>query len=259
MSERGNNTQGSRKTHTAFESDNRQSTQPLHAYARQLSVLVANSDGEESRSLQALLSERGYRVFGASTGFMAREALAEETFPIVIIDRDLDNGEGLALCRDIRSRHDSAQVYLILSMTEDSREQVIVALQAGADDYVHKPVREGDLIARMNAATRIVRLERELHEAAMQRTQPVSADVSTLQARSQFLRDLSREVEEAVQRERPLSVLAMNIDSFKAVNDRHGRSVGDELLRQIANRVRFALPEDHDWIARIGGDEFAIV
>jgi diguanylate cyclase (GGDEF)-like protein len=251
--------QASRDSNSALETNNLQSTQPTRSFARQLSVLVVLPDGEDAQALQAFLRERGFRVVAAHTAFMAWEALAEEYFPIVVIDKDLGNGEGLVLCREVRNRHESSHLYLILAMANDSREEVVAGLRAGADDYVRKPVREGELLARINIATRIVRLERELHEAAMQSTQPVSAEVSSVQARSQFLHGLSSDVEEAVQRARALSVLVMDVDSFKSVNDRYGRGVGDELLRQLANRVRFALPADEDWLARIGGDEFAIV
>jgi two-component system cell cycle response regulator len=259
MSERRSNRQGSYEIEPVFESSDPQITQPTHAFVQQLSVLVVQPEGADSHALQALLQEKGYRVVVARTAFMAREALAEEVFLIVIVDRDLDGDEGLALCREIRDRHDLARAYVILTMANDTRAEVALGLRAGADDFVHKPVREGELIARLSSATRVARLERDLHDAAMLRTQPVAAAVSSLQARSQFLRVLHRDVEDAVQRQRSLSVLAMDIDMLKAVNDRYGRSVVDELLRQLANRVRFALPDDQYWIARIGGDEFAIV
>jgi diguanylate cyclase (GGDEF)-like protein len=74
-----------------------------------------------------------------------------------------------------------------------------------------------------------------------------------------LLKRLGRDLEEVLASGRPLSLLVLDIDFLKMVNDRHGHVAGDELLRQLANRVRFALPRDEDWIARIGGKEFAIV
>lgn len=227
---------------------------------RQLSVLVVDDDPEVSSMLEALLASAGYRVVCARSVFMALEALAEEAFPIVIIDRGLQDGDGIRLCKEIRQSSSPGYVYIILLTARDSREDVVAGLQAGADDYLSKKISESELVARLNTASRIVRLERSLRESISERTKVTTTDVLTGgHNRRHFVKQIGRDLERALQTQRQLSILVIDIDFFKGVNDRHGHVAGDELLRQLANRVRFALPHDEDWIARIGGEEFVVV
>lgn len=235
-------------------------TQAAPPHSRQLRVLVVDDDAEVGAMLDALLTKAGYRVVCVRSVFMAQEALAEESFPIVIIDRGLEDGDGIRLCSEIRQSSSIGYVYIILLTARDSRDDVVAGLQAGADDYLSKKVSENELIARLNTASRIVRLERSLRESLSERTRVTTTDVLTGgHNRRHFVKQLGRDLERALQTQRPLSVLVIDIDLFKAVNDRHGHVAGDELLRQLANRVRFALPHDSDWITRIGGEEFAVV
>jgi len=229
-------------------------------HTRQLSVLVVDDDPEVGSMLEVLLSNAGYRVVCARSVFMALEALAEESFPIVIIDRGLEDGDGIRLCKEIRQSSSANYVYIILLTVRDTKEDVVAGLQAGADDYLSKKVSESELIARLNTASRIVRLERSLRESIAERTKVTTTDVLTGgHNRRHFVKQIGRDLERALQSQRPLSILVIDIDFFKAVNDRHGHVAGDELLRQLANRIRFALPHDEDWIARIGGEEFVVV
>lgn len=229
-------------------------------HSRQLSVLVVDDDAEVSAMLEALLKHAGYRVVCARSVFMALEALAEESFPIVVIDRGLEDGDGIRLCREIRQSASPGYVYIILLTARDSKEDVVAGLEAGADDYLSKKVSESELIARLNTASRIVRLERSLRESLSERTKVTTTDVLTGgHNRRHFVKQIGRDLDRALQAQRPLSLLSIDIDLFKGVNDRHGHVAGDELLRQLMNRVRFALPHDEDWVARIGGDEFVVV
>jgi two-component system cell cycle response regulator len=234
-------------------------TQTAEPHSRQLSVLLVDDDAEVASLLEALLAKAGYRVVCARSVFMALEALAEETFPIVIIDRGLEDGDGIRLCAEIRQRSAAGYVYIILLTARDSREDVVAGLQAGADDYLSKKVGPSELIARLNTASRIVRLERSLRETLSEHTKVTTTDVLTGSPnRRHFVKQIGRDLDKALQTQRPLSLLALDIDGFKVVNDRHGHVAGDELLRQLANRVRFALPHDEDWIARVGGEEFVV-
>lgn len=235
-------------------------TQAAPAHTRQLSILLVDDDAELTAMLEALLTANGYRVVIARSGFMAKEALAEESFPIVIIDRGLEDGDGMRLCAEIRQRNERGYVYILLLTVRDSRADVVEGLQAGADDYLSKKVSETELIARLNTASRIVRLERALREALAEKSQLTGPEPSSaMQTRTLLLKRIGRDLEYALSAQRPMSLLVFDIDFFKEVNDRHGHVAGDELLRQLANRVRFALPRDEDWLARIGGEEFVVV
>lgn len=223
-----------------------------------LSVLIVGGESTTLALFETFLAQQEYRVVTARSAFMALEALAEESFPVVIIDRDLDDEDGMRLCAQIRERHERGYVFLVLLGAPVPAEEVDAILEAGADDYFYKNLSEAELIARWNTASRIVRLERALRKALADRAQPASG-ASLSQARSVLLKRIARDLDGAQAAQRPMSVLAFDIDFFKAVNDRHGHVAGDELLRQLENRVRFALPRDQDWLVRSSGEEFIAV
>ncbi len=233
-------------------------TQAAAPHPRQLSVLVVDDEAALAATLESLLSAHGYRVVGARSGFMAQEALAEEYFPIVIINRGLEGGDGLRVCAEIRERNERGYVFIIMLNARDAVEDVVASLEAGADDYLSMQSNEAELIARLNTASRIVRLERALREALAERARPATG-ASVSQARAVLMKRIARDLERALAGQRAMSVLAFDIDLFKAVNDEHGHVAGDELLRQLENRVRFALPRDQDWLARSSGEEFFAV
>jgi two-component system, cell cycle response regulator len=235
-----------------------ESRQVADEQSQSLSILVVADDTALFGVVESLLGARVARVVGARSAFMAKEALAEESFPIVIIDRGLQDEDGIGLCTEIRAHNEPADVYLILWTARDSTHDVAAGLQAGADDYLSKRASDAELVARLNTACRVMRLERALRKANTERVEPATTEVaSPAQAGTALLRRIGSDLDQACTAQSPLSVLAMDIDFFKAVNDRHGHVAGDELLRHLANRVRFALPQDEDWVARIG-EEFVV-
>lgn len=251
----------SKPAEASRELQDHESTVSAGAYSSQLSVLVVDDDQEVTAMLEALLTSSGYNVVCVRSVWLAHEALAEQRFQIVIIDRGLEDGDGIKLCTELRQRPALGYVYIMLLTARDSREDVVAGLQAGADDYLSKnKISESELVARLNTASRIVRLERSLRAALSERTNVTTTDVLAGGAnRRQFVKQLERALDQSTRAQQPLSILLFDLDNFKIVNDRHGHVAGDELLRQLSNRVRFALPHDQDWIARIGGEEFAVV
>jgi len=234
-------------------------TQVAEAYPIQLNVLIVADDVDAAALMERLLVASGYRVVHVRSAFMAREALAEQFFPIVIIGSRFEDGDPLGLCAEVRQGAVHGYVFILLMAAHASREEVLAGLAAGADDYLSNTFTAGELLARCNTASRIVRLERSLREALEARAPSTTDALTGGHNRRHFVKQMGRDLQLAQQAQRPLSILIMDLDYFKSVNDRHGYVTGDELLRQFANRVRFALPHDQDWIARIGGEEFVVV
>jgi two-component system cell cycle response regulator len=133
-------------------------------------------------------------------------------------------------------------------------------LEAGADDYLVKPVHEAELIARLNAGRRILNLEHSLR-AANQRNRILSiTDALTGSYNRRYLMEqLPRELERCRRYAYPLSLLMCDIDHFKRINDLRGHAAGDEVLQQFASRTQKSIRSNSDWVARHGGEEFLIV
>ena len=151
-------------------------------------------------------------------------------------------------------------VYALLLTARDSKEHIIAGLEAGADDYLVKPVHEPELIARLNAGRRILKLEHSLR-VANQRNRILSITDALTGAynRRYLMEQLPRELERCRRYAYPLSVLMCDIDHFKQINDERGHAAGDDVLQQFAARAQKSIRSNSDWMARYGGEEFLIV
>jgi two-component system cell cycle response regulator len=151
-------------------------------------------------------------------------------------------------------------VYALLLTARDAKEHIIAGLEAGADDYLVKPVHEPELIARLNAGRRILALEHSLR-AANQRNRILSITDALTGAynRRYLMEQLPREVERCRRYAYPLSVIMCDIDHFKRINDDEGHAAGDDVLQQFVTRVQRSIRSNSDWIARYGGEEFLMV
>jgi diguanylate cyclase (GGDEF)-like protein len=224
-------------------------------------VLIVDRDPEFVERLRGVVEEAGYPAVGALTGTEALAKIRSDGCQIVILDRDLPEIDGLVLCAAIRAaRVLPGYVYIILRSSVDSERDVLVGLQAGADDYVSKQTPVSQLIARLMTAQRILALEHSLRTRLDERTRWALTDSLTgVRNRRCFDLELQRELKIARRYGGDLSLIVIDVDYFKAVNDQHGHAVGDEVLEAIARRLEGLLPRDTDWLARLGGEEFGAV
>src|SRR6185437_1762841 len=146
-------------TRTRDGSGGRQARKPLPG-AGLMRILVADDDAISRRMMEKMLQTSGYEVVAAEDGLKAVSQLTTKGGPrLALIDWMMPELDGPALCRQIRSRHDQPYVYIILLTSRESTEDVVVGLEAGADDYLTKPCCSAELKARLLTGHRI--LERE--------------------------------------------------------------------------------------------------
>jgi two-component system, cell cycle response regulator len=183
----------------------------------------------------------------------ALRLFAEEFFPLVLTD-------SLELIRRIRGRQsDRAPFILYVSELDEGIERE-AGLMAGADECVGRRAPDRELHARISTGRRITELEAVLRVAiAENRKLSTTDDLTRVASRRFFTKHFPREVERAGRYGRALSLILCDIDHFKNVNDTLGHAGGDEVLRQFAKRLQEVLRRGIDWVARIGGEEFAIV
>ncbi len=220
-------------------------------------LLLVDDDEAALEGLKNRMADAGYEVYTAAGGASALAELNREFTPIVMVARTMD---GLDLCRAIRGQAWPGCVYVVLLTAHDGEEDVPEGLSAGADDYLSRGATDAQILARLNTATRILALEHSLKAALDERRHFEMTDPLTgVHNRRYFVRYLHGELKRSRRFGMELSLLVLDIDHFKRINDKYGHDIGDAVLKKIAERIQKILPRPYDWLARLGGEEFAVV
>lgn len=223
-------------------------------------VLVVEDNQLLRKIMEELIANVGFPVTTVAGGAEALARLEREYFPIVVTDWMLPGVDGLELCRTIRRRDAENYTYLILATAQNSREEMVAGLEAGADEYLVKPVNQAELAARLNIARRILALEQNLKKSLAEITRLSLRDPLTEAFNRRFLIErLPQEIKRSYRYQRPLSLVLLDLDHFKVVNDTYGHQAGDRVLRACAEVVQEAIRDDIDWMVRYGGEEFVLV
>jgi len=176
-----------------------------------------------------------------------------EFCPVVVTD-------SLEMVRQLRARNPVRVPFVVYVAELDDAAEREAGLAAGADDCVARRASERELDARLGAARRIAELESVLRVTlAENRKLSATDDLTRVNSRRFFSKHFPREVERAARYGRALSLVLCDIDLFKSINDTRGHACGDQILRQFGARLQHTLRRGVDWVARIGGEEFAIV
>jgi two-component system cell cycle response regulator len=225
-----------------------------------MKILVADDDAVSRRLMQGLLERGGYEVMTAVNGREAADKLATADCPrLALIDWMMPELDGPGLCREVRSRQDGSYIYITLLTSKQSREDIVIGLNAGADDYLTKPCNPDELKARLRTGVRILDLEDKLVEAREDmRFRATHDSLTSLWNRAAVLADLERELARSRREHGVISILICDLDHFKQVNDVHGHLIGDEVLKQAALRLSASV-RPYDVVARYGGEEFLIL
>ena len=183
----------------------------------------------------------------------ALRQFAAEFRPVVLTD-------STELIRKLRARPTARTPFIVYVAEVDDAEEREAGILAGADECVGRRVSDVELDARIRAARRITELESVLR-ITLEENRKLSAtdDLTRAASRRFFGKHFPRELERAARYKRALSLILCDIDHFKKINDTLGHAVGDEILQQFGPRLQQALRRGIDWVARIGGEEFAIV
>lgn len=223
-------------------------------------ILVAEDECVTQRILQALLSNWGDEVVAVSDGLAAWQLLDSDAAPrLAILDWMMPGLDGLQICQQLRRLQGRPYTYVLLLTSRNQGDDLIRALEAGADDYLAKPINQSELRARLQTGRRILRLQEQLLAAQEELKRKASHDSLTgLWNRGTVLEILERELTHGGRERLPLSVIMCDLDHFKRINDDLGHLTGDAVLREAGERLKKTLRQS-DWIGRYGGEEFLIV
>ncbi len=238
-----------------------------------MKVLIADDDSITRTIVSEAVADWGFDVVEAADGDEARAELDRHPgIRLAILDWEMPGRTGVAICRDLLDRETGEGVYTILLTARDREEDLLFALQCGANSFLAKPVSMPLLRAHLGVGRRLAEAEsrlaryatrmetlaeeraRRLVEAEkLARTDALTGALN----RRGFLEVVEKEFRRARRYRRPLTVLGVDADHFKKVNDRHGHSAGDEVLRALVRTITSGVREG-DVVGRIGGEEFSV-
>lgn len=223
-------------------------------------ILIAEDDPVSRRVLQGLLAKWGYEIVSAADGAQAAKLLEAEDAPaLAILDWMMPGMEGPELCRRLRERADRPYTYLLLLTAKTQKQDLSLALEAGADDYLTKPFDAQELRARLHVGQRILDLQSGLIEARETlRFQATHDPLTGMWNHGVVIDAIDRESSRQLREGGTFGIILMDLDHFKRVNDTYGHLAGDAVLREAAHRITGCV-RGYDIVGRYGGEEFLVV
>ena len=221
-------------------------------------ILVVEDDPIAGPKLASILQER----FGVMTESRPDEVLAltrGNDFDLAIVSFRLEAIDPLRLCSQIRSAEPTRQLPILALVDEGETQRVVKALELGVNDYLLRPVDRNELLARSKTQIRRKRYQdllRQNYHRSM--SLAVTDAVTGLYNRHYMASHLDNTVTRATAEAKTVSVMMIDIDFFKVVNDTHGHGAGDEVLAEVAARIQRNV-RGIDLAARYGGEEFVVV
>lgn len=217
-----------------------------------ITVMICESSQVQLRILSKAVSDAGYDV---QTSTSAEEALhVMSLMPVDIFLTGIEVGEvnGLEACWSLKGNPETESTYTIVVTASGEDRRLEESLDAGADDFIRKPVNMTELRARLRAASRLVRMQKQFKRLAETDSLTGSSN------RRAFMQYLEMEVERSSRHGAETSVIMLDLDHFKKVNDTYGHAAGDKVLTETVKAIQACL-RPKDMLGRLGGEEFAIL
>ncbi len=216
-------------------------------------ILIADDDEVSLLWLEHLLTPWGYEVVSLNNGLKAFAALTQQAEPVLaIIDWMMPGLDGIEICRRIKKDPRFRYHYLIMLTGKSDTKDIVQALQDGADDFIIKPFKPEELQVRLRAGARIIELQQDLVKKASH------DELTGIFNRRMLIEMAGRELDRAWRSNSPLSMLMLDLDFFKKINDTYGHLAGDAVLQEITQRIQIGL-RSLDIFGRYGGEEFMVL
>lgn len=223
-----------------------------------MKILVLNNDLMERTVIQQVLQSNGHEIMTAENSDTAMQLLQEGDIRFVIADRATTDMEQKQFIRRVRDAQPPYYIYILL-ITPKVQDTDVTTPRTGADDYLHKPIIPIELKIRVLIGERIIGLGDNLIQVrnALENTAMFDALTNVLNYKA-FLTLSRGELERARRAQSPLSLIALDIDNFKSINEEFGENIGNDVLMVIAQAIR-EKSRPYDGVGRYQDDTFLII
>jgi len=223
-------------------------------------VLLVDDRPNAAKSIQTIINDKLHSECVLATNRDdAMNAVRFDKLDVMLINAGMESYDGLRLCSEIRSSPQARHASVILMVDHGDYRAIAAALDLGANDYVMRPLDENELVARMRSQMRRKCYADQLRDNVHNSLKMAVTDPLTgLYNRRYAIPHMQALMERSDVEKSPISVALLDIDHFKSINDNYGHGVGDEVLKEFAQRIRQSV-RGVDLSARIGGEEFLVV
>lgn len=223
-------------------------------------LIIDDSKTQRQQILQTLQDNSLGNIFHeAGDGIEGFKSTLANKVDLILCDVEMPGFDGFKFLAMKEGREELKDIPVILLTSHSDSESKIRGLEHGASDYLTKPFVPGELLARVRVHLKLKVLQDELKKSNEMLRELSNTDPLTgLYNRRHMMEILNREFQRAIRTDKALSMLMIDIDHFKSINDTYGHQQGDEVLKAVAQSARIQL-RPYDLIARFGGEEFAVI
>ena len=221
-----------------------------------LKVLVVEDDVDFSKTLVEFLNESGFKTMSANSAEEAEEILKKKEINLVLTDIKLPGMDGIKLAKNLKKKYNLGVIVMTAYGSEYSFEDVI---KNGANDLIIKPFKFNELLLRIKKVIKELSLldDHEKMVNALKRL-TIEDSLTGLYNLRHFYDQLDKEIKRSVRYLHPISLIFIDVDNLKEINDNYGHMIGDKILRLIAKRIKACL-RSNDSAYRFAGDEFTLI
>ena len=223
----------------------------MHDSEHQQTIMVVDDDDITREMLSVILAELG-RVELATSGEEALEKVGTIQPDLIILDVQMYAMDGYAVCQQLKANEQTSDIPVVFVTGSNTNEDEELGLDVGATDFIRKPISPKIVLARTSNILKLRAATRELERLAG--TDPLTGAFN----RRRFLEVGNAELRRTKRYQHTFSVLMLDIDRFKAVNDTYGHSIGDLALKETVTVIQDAM-RGQDTLGRLGGEEFAVI
>jgi two-component system cell cycle response regulator len=221
-------------------------------------VLIVDDRAASSERLAAVLRQE-HAVEIEPNPNQALFHAADANYDLAIVSLSLENFDALRLCSQLRSLDRTRNLPILALADADATQRMVRGLEIGVNDYLMRPVDKNELLARARTQVRKRRYTERLRDSVQMSIEMAITDALTGLFNRRYMEShLGTLIEQAAARGKALSVLVLDIDYFKSINDTHGHDAGDDVLREFALRIKRSI-RGIDLACRHGGEEFVVV
>jgi two-component system, sensor histidine kinase ChiS len=233
-------------------------------------VLVVDDEPVNRMVLRSHLKKKSYQVDIAEDGLIALAKIEQQEYDLIILDVMMPGMTGIEVCQKLRKTHSLTSLPILMVSAKTQKEDITEGINAGANDYITKPIETSEFYARVSSLLGLRELEQVRHERDKAKelakaNQELALhyaqidQVTLIPNRSSLIETFPKILREARLTKHSVLLALISLDRFKQVNESYGHLLGDRILHHLANQINQQAKSDGGFAARIGSDEFAIL